>query len=277
MKKFLFYLTFLFATWNMAAQVTITQATGWTECAYVKWEPLTGVDSYRVYYTGGTLTDQLIDTQLIRSYGTYFRADVLGLAPGTYTMKVVPVTGGVEGTPALSSSVTVTAHDRNGFAHQGGRIPGAYNMNGTLKANAVVLYITQNTKNTCSMTVTGATTNPCIGLQNILNGFKKGTDTRPLAVRLVGNITDLSNMLNGDIVIENRNNANGSITFEGVGSDAYANGWGIRVKNASNIEIRNLGFMLTNASEGDNIGLQQDNDHVWIHNCDMFYGAAGGD
>lgn len=277
MRKILFYITFLLASLNMGAQVTITQATGWTECAYVKWEPLAGVDSYRVYYTGGSSTNQIIDTQLIRSYGTYFRADVLGLAPGTYTMKVVPVTGGVEGTPAVSNSVTVTAHDRNGFAHDGGRIPGAYNMNGTLKTNAVVLYITQNTKNTVSMTVTGATTNPCIGLQNILNGFKKGTDNRPLAVRLIGNVTDLSNMLNGDIVIENKNNANGSITFEGVGSDAYANGWGVRIKSASNVEIRNLGFMLTNASEGDNIGLQQDNDHIWIHNCDLFYGAAGGD
>ncbi|MCF6130105.1 T9SS type A sorting domain-containing protein [Flavobacterium sp. AS60] len=276
MKK-LFYIAFLFMSLNMAAQVTITQATGWKECAYVKWEPLTGVDFYRVYYTGGALTNQIIDTQLIRSYGSYFRADVLGLAPGTYTMKVVPVTGGVEGTPAISSSVTVTAHDRNGFAHEGGRVPGAYNLDGTLKANAVVLYITQNTKNTCSMTVTGATANPCVGLQTILDGFKKGNDLRPLAVRLIGNITDLSNMLNGDIVIENKNTAGSSITFEGVGSDAYCNGWGIRVKSASNIEIRNLGFMLTNAAEGDNIGLQQDNDHIWIHNNDMFYGAAGGD
>jgi pectate lyase len=262
---------------NMAAQVTITQATGWKECAYVKWEPLTGVDFYKVYYTGGALTDQIIDNQLIRSYGSYFRADVLGLAPGTYTMKVVPVTGGVEGTPAISSSVTVTAHDRNGFAHEGGRIPGAYNLNGTLKANAVVLYISQNTKNTCSMNVTGATVNPCVGLQTILDGFKKGNDLRPLAVRLIGNITDLSNMLNGDIVIENKNKIGSSITFEGVGSDAYCNGWGVRVKSASNIEIRNLGFMLTNAAEGDNIGLQQDNDHIWIHNNDLFYGAAGSD
>jgi pectate lyase len=84
-------------------------------------------------------------------------------------------------------------------------------------------------------------------------------------------------MLSGDIVIENKNNANGSITFEGVGSDAVANGWGLRIKKGTNIEVRNLGFMLTNADEGDNVGLQQDNDHIWVHNCDMFYGAAGGD
>ena len=260
-----------------AQTVTITQATGWLESAYVKWTPVEGADSYKVYYTGGALTDQVIDTQLIRNYGSYFRADILGLAAGTYTVKIVPVTANVEGVATVSGSITVLAHDRNGFAHSGGHIPGGYNLNGTLKSNAVVLYITQNTKNTVSLNVTGATTNPCVGLQTILDGFKKGDDNRPLVLRLIGNITDLNYMLSGDLVIENDNNASGSITFEGVGSDALANGWGLRIKKGSNIEVRNLGFMLTNAGEGDNIGLQQDNDHIWVHNCDLFYGAAGGD
>jgi pectate lyase len=278
MKRILLCLTIVLSSlFSFAQTANITQSTGWMECAYVKWDPVAGAESYKVYYSGGSITDQIIDNQLIRNYGTYFRADVLGLAAGTYTIKVVPVIGGVDGIPTVSSPITVTAHDRNGFAHEGGHIPGAYNLDGTLKPNAVVLYITQNTKNTVSLNVTGATTNPCVGLQTILDGFKKGNDNRPLAVRLIGNITDLNYMLNGDIVIENKNNNNGSITFEGVGSDALANGWGLRIKKGTNIEVRNLGFMLTNSGEGDNIGLQQDNDHVWVHNCDMFYGAAGGD
>lgn len=260
-----------------AQTINITQATGWLETAYIKWTPVAGVDSYNVYYTGGGFTDKKIDTQLIRSYGSYFRADALGLAAGTYTLKVVPVTANVEGTASVSNPVTVLPHDRNGFAHDGGAIPGAYNLDGTLKNNAVVLYITQNTKNTVSLVVTGANTNPCVGLQTILDGFKKGRDARPLAIRLIGNITDPNYMLGGDIVIENNNLATSSITFEGVGSDALVNGWGVRIKKASNVEIRNLGFMLTDAGEGDNVGLQQDNDHIWVHNCDMFYGAPGGD
>lgn len=277
MKKFLLYFTILFASANLWSQVSITETGGWLESAFVKWTPVAGADSYNVYYTGGGQTNKKIDTQLIRSYGTYFRADVLGLATGTYTITVKPVTASVEGTGATTSGITVLAHDRNGFAFEGGRIPGGYNIDGTLKSGGVVLYITQNTKNTVSMTVTGATTNPCVGLQTILDGFKKGLDNRPLVVRLIGNITDPTTLYNGDIVIENKNNANGSITFEGVGSDAVANGWGLRIKTASNIEVRNLGFMLTNADEGDNIGLQQANDHIWVHNCDLFYGAAGGD
>ncbi|KQT31505.1 pectate lyase [Chryseobacterium sp. Leaf405] len=277
MKKILIYFMMLFSPFLLKAQVTITQATGWLESAFIKWNPVNGADSYKVYYTGGGFTDKLIDTQLIRSYGSYFRADLLGLSAGNYTIKVVPVTGNVEGTAAVSGSVTVLPHDRNGFAHNNARVPGAYNLNGTLKTNAVVLYVTQDTKNTVSLNVTGANTNPCVGLQTILDGFKKGSDTRPLVVRLIGNVTDPSYLLNGDVVIENKNTDASSITFEGVGSDAVVNGWGIRIKNATNIEVRNLGFMLTDASEGDNLSLQQNNSYIWAHNNDLFYGAPGSD
>ncbi|MDH6254083.1 pectate lyase [Chryseobacterium sp. H1D6B] len=278
MKKLFIYFVLIFSFTGLKAQnVIITQATGWLESAYVKWTPVSTADSYRVYYTGGGFTNKIIDTQLIRSYGSYYRADILGLSAGNYTIKVVPVTGNIEGTAAVSGSVTVLPHDRTGFAHSNNRIPGAYNLDGTLKANAVVLYITQDTKNTVSLNVTGANANPCVGLQTILDGFKKGNDTRPLAVRLIGNITDPNYLLNGDAVIENKNNAASSITFEGVGSDAVVNGWGVRIKTATNIEVRNLGFMLTDASEGDNLSLQQDNSYIWAHNCDLFYGAPGSD
>lgn len=278
MKKLIIIFAVFTGLINLKAQnIAITQTTGWMESAYIKWTPVSGVDSYKVYYSGGNFTDKIIDTQLIRNYGSYYRADVLGLSPGIYTLKVVPVTGNTEGPATISAPVTVTAHDRNGFAHSNGRIPGAYNPDGTLKANAVVLYITQDTKNTVSMNVTGANANPCIGLQTILDGFKKGYDTRPLAIRLIGNVTDPNYMLNGDIVIENKKIAASSITFEGVGSDALVNGWGIRIKSATNIEVRNLGFMLTDASEGDNLSLQQDNTYIWAHHNDLFYGAPGSD
>ena len=93
-------------------------------------------------------------------------------------------------------------------------------------------------------------------------------------MRFIGNITDFAVMDKGDIVIDGCKNG---VTFEGIGSDATANGWGLRIKGSSNVEIRNLGFMNCDSNEGDNIGLQQDNDHVWVHNCDLFYGDAGSD
>ncbi len=278
MNKILFFLVFICCTLQATAQsVTINLSQGWQESIFVQWAPVTNASSYNVYYTGAGLSNVKIDSQLIRSYGTYMRADVLGLAPGSYTVRVAPVVSGVEVAGTTTVSLMVTAQDRTGFSFSNSRVPGGYKANGTLKDNAVVLYVTQNTKNSISVNVTGATTNPCVGLQNILNGLKKGQETRPFVIRLVGNITDPSVLEGGDIAIENAKNTSSYITFEGVGNDAVANGWGIRIKNATNIEIRNLGFMLTNASEGDNVSLQQNNDYVWVHNCDLFYGSAGGD
>lgn len=260
--------------------VTFQEAKGWTETAFVKWEPVANAGRYNVYYSGEGIVNKPVDDYLIRSYGTYFRADVLGLKAGNYTITVKPVVLGIEGDGATTGTLTVIPKDRNGFAFNGGRVPGAYKADGTPKDNAVILYITQNSKNTISFNVitksNGGTTN-YVGFQNILAGIKKGYDTRPYIFRLVGNITDFTDMENGDIVVENDNNASSYVTVEGVGDDATANGWGIRIKNATNIEINNLGFMNCDSGEGDNIGMQQNNSYIWVHNNDLFYGHAGSD
>ncbi len=276
MKKNLLFLAMFFIavqTWSQQ----INEASGWLESVFVKWQPVNNAQTYNVYYTGEGIVDRKIDNQLIRSYGSYFRADIPGLKAGAYTVKIKPVISGVEGTGTTTSSLTVKAHDRSGFAFANSRVPGAYNADGTPKSNAVIIYVTEQTKNTVSLDVTGATANPCVGLQTILDGYKKGKELRPVIIRMVGQITDLSYMMSGDIVIENSKNASAYLTLEGIGNDAVADGWGIRVKNASNIEIRNIGTMNCDSGEGDNIGLQQDNDYVWVHNCDFFYGNAGSD
>ncbi|TDE06963.1 T9SS type A sorting domain-containing protein [Flavobacterium sandaracinum] len=277
MKKLLLFITILLASLNSWSNVTINETGGWLESAFVKWAPVSGADSYNVYYTGVGQIDKKIETQLIRSYGSYFRADVLGLVPGNYTITVKPVTANVEGTGTTTGTIIVSTHDRTGFAFEGGRVPGGYKADGSPKTGAVILYITQNTKNTISMNITGASVNPCVGLQNILYAIKKGKDTRPFIIRLIGNITDMTVMEGGDVTIENANNVNSYLTLEGVGDDAVGNGWGVRLKSASNIEVRNLGLMNCNSTAGDNIGMQQNNDHIWIHNNDIFYGNAGSD
>ncbi|MDA3881038.1 MAG: T9SS type A sorting domain-containing protein [Prolixibacteraceae bacterium] len=279
MRKFILLSCILVFTWQytFAQSLVINEAEGWIESAYVQWAPVDEAESYNVYYSGGSATNVKIDDQLIRDYGSYFRADVLGLKAGNYTLMVKAVIEDEEVNEAETEVITVMQHDRTGFAFSNERVPGAYQLDGTHKDNAVIIYITENTKNTISLEVTGANTNPCVGIQTILEGFKKGKDNRPLIVRLVGQITDPSYLDKGDIVIENDNNSAGYITLEGVGDDATADGWGIRVKNASNIEIRNIGFMNCDSNEGDDVSLQQDNEYVWVHHCDFFYGNAGGD
>lgn len=278
MKSLLYGLTFLLSSVSLWAQtVAIDRASGWLESAFVEWKPVNGATSYNVYYSGAGVTNQKIDDQLIRRYGNFFRADVVGLKAGSYTLKIAPVVSGVEGAATTTSSLAVLAHDRSGFAFANGRVPGAYQADGTPKSGAVILYITEQTKNTVSLDITGATANPCVGLQTILDAYKKGKEMRPLIVRMVGQITDLSYMLDGDLVIENNKNASSYLTLEGVGQDAVADGWGVRIKNASNIEVRNIATINVNSGEGDNIGLQQNNDYIWVHNNDFFYGNAGSD
>ena len=115
-------------------------------------------------------------------------------------------------------------------------------------------------------------------MQEILNGYKKGYESRPLLIRIIGQITDPAVTDKGDIVIDMGNKTTcPGITIEGVGNDATIDGWGIRIKGASSVEISNIGIINCDSSEGDNIGLQQDNSYIWVHNCDFFYGHAGSD
>jgi pectate lyase len=255
----------------------IIEADGWFESAYVTWTLFENAERYSVYLCGQNGITQRLEDPLIRTYDGYCRADAIGIKPGHYRFRVIPVMAGVEQEGIMTDSFEVKPHDRSGFAFLHNRIPGAYKEDGTPKEGAVILYITEKNKNTLSLQVTGANSNPCVGLQAILDGFKKGKDSRPLIVRLIGQITDFTYMVGGDLVIENANKAASYITLEGVGADALADGWGIRIKNASNVEIRNLGFMNCDSEEKDDVGLQQENDHIWVHHCDFFYGEAGKD
>ena len=266
------------------ASVTFTAAQGTLESAYAEWNAVSGATDYHVYVKSGS-SYMLVDNMLVRQYPTCFRVDVPGLAAGSYQLKVVPVIGGKEDESKAgeTAALNVEAHDRSGFGFVEGTSSGAYNEDGTLRENAVVLYVTEKTKDTVSMDVVtsskGATTN-AVGIQEILNLLKKGYDTRPVCIRIVGMVTDPAVTDGGDLVISGSSDSkrySAGLTIEGIGADATLNGFGVRLKNVSNVEVRNIGVMLVDSGEGDNISLQQSTDHIWVHNCDSFYGMAGGD
>ncbi|MBR2271141.1 MAG: T9SS type A sorting domain-containing protein [Fibrobacter sp.] len=261
------------------AQVTLSSAEGWLESVFAEWAS-DGSDSYNVYYSGAGASNVKVDAPLIRKYGSKYRVDVVGLKAGSYTLKIASVKGGKEIASTNSKSLTVKAHDRAGFAFSNGRVPGAYKADGTLKDGAAVIYVTESTKNSVTMEVTtsakGAKTT-CKSFQGILNCYKKGYETIPLDLRFIGNVTDSDSLVQGDMMIDLNGSEKSYVTVEGIGNDATVNGWGIRIKNAQNVEIRNLGVMNVDSKEGDNIGLQQDNQYVWVHNNDFFYGHAGSD
>lgn len=142
---------------NASGKVEIIDARGWRESAYITWKPFDGATSYRVQVKGENITAYTtIDQQLVRNYGTYGRADVVGLKAGTYSLRVIPVKDGTEVTDAANeaTSLTVKAYPRQDFAHfKWANGVGAYNNDGTLKTGARVLYVTKDNAKTVTCDV----------------------------------------------------------------------------------------------------------------------------
>lgn len=254
------------------SSVKILSSAGFGEGMYATWSSVSGAGGYNVYVDGVQ-----IDTMLVRQYSGYMRADAVGLKAGSHTMRIVPVIGGKEdSSKAAEAKAEAYAHDRSGFGFVNGSSSGAYNNDGTLKSNAIVIYVTEGNKDTVSASIdsTGKGATAVTGVQNIITAYKKGEESRPLNIRFIGNITDPSVLMKGDLMVDT---VTAGCTIEGIGNDATLNGFGLVMKNCSNVEVRNLGFMNCNSSEGDNCGLQQNNNHIWVHNCDFFYGDAGSD
>ena len=256
---------------NPAGVIQITEAKGWQESAYLKWAPFEGASSYNVY-----VDDKKIDAQLVRQYKSYYRADVLGLKEGTYSVKVVPVNAdGAEIAGAnTASNLVVKSYNREGFAHFKYDGVGAYNNDGTLKAGAKVLYITARSAKPVSTTVNTGKLETITGLQSIIDAYSKGKDKTPIAFRFIGKISlsDLDHISSSAEGLQIKG-AKMNMTFEGVGDDATVYGFGFLLRNATSVEFRNLAIM---RCLDDAMSLDTNNSHVWIHNMDLFYGKKGG-
>lgn len=262
---------------NPAGVVQITEAKAWLESAYLKWVPFEGASSYNVY-----IDDKKIDTQLIRQYASYFRADVLGLKAGTYSIKVVPVNAeGKEMAGAnTATNLVVKSHNREGFAHFNFEGIGAYNNDGTLKPDAKVLYITASTAKTVSTDVIVGSKNKKVnakGFQAIINAYQKGYDTTPIAFRIIGKVSlaDLDGISSSSEGIQIKGKSGYStmnMTFEGVGDDATVYGFGFLVRNSKSVEFRNFAIM---RCLDDAMSLDTQNSNIWIHHMDLFYGKKG--
>lgn len=284
MKKFLVFTIIFFSCLSANAAVQIKSAEGWLESAFVEWTALSGYSDYNVYVRpeGGSYT--VLDKPLLRSYGDYCRADALGLHAGKYQLKVVPVkdNADVESEATETGILTVRAHDRRGFAHsnwtQG---VGAYKDNGMLKDGTIVLYVHKGNAKTISMDIqvekAGKPKTTCTGIQDIITGYQKGNETRPLDVRIIGlleagDIDRFDSSAEG-IQIKGRNaDAVLNITIEGIGNDAVIRGFGFLVKNSKSVEIRNLAIM---TCMDDGVSVDTDNSNTWLHHLDVFYGKKG--
>ena len=268
------------------SQVNITEAKGWLESAYVKFDLYDNIQKYNVYVKGGQYNEYAqIDSELVRNYGTYGRADLVGLQAGTnYQLKVVPVNGdNAELTQFASETevLEVKNYSREGFAFMNNYTPGAYKADGTLKDGAKVLYITKNNFNTIQLEMVKdnkGNTETYTGLGEIFKAKQKGYDTTPMAVRIIGEITtkdaDAAQLMSDEDGLQLKGNGDDTemnVTLEGIGDDATFNGFGMTFYNGNKVEMRNIGLVNFN---DDGIQLKG-TQHAWIHHNDFFYGNAG--
>ncbi len=285
LKNVFFVLFLAMGISSASAAVNITTEAGWLESVYAEWAPLGSYTDYHAYIRpqGGTYTQ--LDQYLLRNYGTYCRVDAVGLKAGKYQLKVVPVDANnaeVAADATESSVLEAKEYDRSGYAHfnetYGGI--GAYKNDGTLKAGAKVLYVTAKTAKTISTDVIAdnkGKKTTFTGMQAIITGYQKGYDTTPLCFRIIGTIktSDMDGFDSSEEGLQIKGKAADSelnITIEGIGNDAMFNGFGVLVRNAASLEIRNIGVRTL---MDDDISLDTDNDHIWLHHIDVFYGANG--
>ncbi|MBD5443945.1 MAG: hypothetical protein HDR29_00140, partial [Lachnospiraceae bacterium] len=263
---------------------TISEMTakGWNESIYANVLDIKAADVKEVKYSG-TMNGELDEKDLqylVRDNDSGVRIDVLGLKEGTYSLTVTALSGSTK----TVDNITVYAYDRSGYAHFNYEGVGAYNDDGTLKDNAVVLYVTDENKNDIELKVGSKTVK---GIGNILNsgaGANKGiikdlaTAGKPLVVRFIGTVSESSLYSKGEwsasysglidgLTVFNSSKNGGSggdnghmarirsgkdITLEGIGTDAVIDGWGFHyVADGSgsdygkSFEVRNLTFINT--------------------------------
>ncbi len=168
---------------SSSIEIEVSKSGGYNEGAYVEFAMIddTSLSNYTIKYqsSGGSLTT--LDSNLIRTNGTTIRADILGLKAGTYSIIITEST--TEATLTLNN-IIVTSADRSGYAHFNASAGvGAYNNDGTIKSNTVVVYVNDSNKNTVTAKIAGST---CTGLANILK--KQSSSSNPLLIRVIGRI-----------------------------------------------------------------------------------------
>ena len=255
-----------------ASATSFTTYGGWNEMMYATIKGVKDADVTAVSYSGpvsGSLTGEDFE-YLVRDTADGARVDVMGLKPGTYTLKVTTKTG-----TYTQSGIEVNAQDRSGYAHYNYTDGvGAYNDDGTLKDNAIVLYVTDENKNTVTLSYGGVTVS---GIGNILNSVGKacgeaGHETEckkvskgktyygkgntnqsilqllaenniPLVIRMVGVVSESGLYKTGTWAAANAGLIDGLTDYDSndYGGSVGDNGHMARMKSAKDVTIEGVG------------------------------------
>ncbi len=157
--------------------VEIIEAAGLSEAAFITFKKVPGATDYTISLKNSSGSTRVLDEKSVyfREVNGNMRADIMGVVPGSYEATVLPV-GTTNANPS-TAIFNVGAYDRSGFAHFNYTDGvGAYNDDGSLKKNAIVLWVTDQNKNDITLSYKGVTVK---GIGNILNsvGQDNGSGT----------------------------------------------------------------------------------------------------
>ena len=175
--------TYVYAKWDEVS-VNILSYGGYAEGIYFNFEPFDGysIDDYEIKYKLSTDKEyKTLDKELLRSYKTYFRFDILGLKQGQYDVLMY-----CDNSICLNkTNIEVNLQDRSGYAHFNyTKGVGAYNDDGTLKTGTVVVYVNEDNKNTVKATISGKT---YTGISEIIKASTKSSIS--VDIRILGRIS----------------------------------------------------------------------------------------
>ena len=168
-------------------KIEFTKAYGYNEGMAIEFNAignLFSTSNYTITYKEASSSTYLpIDNELIRFDNRIIRCDVLGLSAGNYKFKVESKVNDIV-ISAETDALAVTKYDRSGYAHfNTSTAIGAYNNDGTIKNNAIIVYVSEANKNTVTATINGK---KYTGIVSILQA-QRHSDA-PLIVRVIGTV-----------------------------------------------------------------------------------------
>ena len=148
-----------------SGEITVLASAGKNEGGTITFNKVDDADSYNIYVDGNKVDEKIAYTQV---FSTYARTDLFGLKAGNHNVEIAAVKDGNESNGIKTKvSLNISAYDRSGYAHfKNTEGVGGYNDDGTLKENAIVLYVTDDNKNSVELSYKGKTVR---GIGNILN------------------------------------------------------------------------------------------------------------
>lgn len=269
-------------------EVNVTLVSGLNESAFIEYDEVDNATNYIISIKGGSFSEftdlnGLTETENKNIYNDLNgRTDILGIKAGTYEIKITPVINGAKSDKVVTvCEITVESYDRSGYAHFNRKSTeaayngiGGYNDDGTVKDNAIILYVTDANKNTVELTYGGKTVK---GIGNILNTvgqscgeeghsneckkvskgktyYGTANDNQdilndlananiPLVIRFVGCVSDSGLYKEGTFDASKKSLIDGLTEYNSnnYGGSEGDNGHMARMKNAKNVTIEGVG------------------------------------